>query len=522
MNATLEAPVAEAPLAVEVLHFDMWGYTPEEEAKLQAEAVKKGDAAKLKAEKAEKAKLKAAAAPTPAKPKVARAKTFDDQTIGLFADDAVAALKVLELTEHAQVDVDEALERNPGILGVEELSPAEQQVARETLEQARFMRQSGLPTELVEKSLYAAGVDAPAVLEQLAQVEQVVGAEYPEQPLAELVDVEVDESEVDLEYDEGDDEAEMMGESASDDEPKAKRKKKGEAEAVSDTALTALMRRIRGPRYSPLTQEQENVMAARIRAGDPAARNELVEHNMRFLVAQAKKFTYTGRPMDFLISAGTKGLITAAEKFDPARGRFTTCAAQWIRQSIQRELLGDSLLKTPAYLPVKANKLRREAEAATDPVQKAELQEKADAADREVKARRAMHVSLDGGQDDDSDGGGLHNMFASEAEGPDEMMEKRQLITQLVKAAHAITDAEGELNVRGRDIFLLRMGLHEEHIGEPQTLAEVATRYEISRERVRQLYTVAAIDIANAVQVWARGEDNLPANFRKSLLNPGR
>jgi RNA polymerase primary sigma factor len=440
----------------------------------------------------------------------------------LFSDDPMAAIAIIELAEAAQQDVDAAIAANPSILSAVAQTPEQEIAAREGLDFARFMRTAGLPAEQVAEALTSSGKDAPALLEKLAQVEAEVGADYPEEVVPELADEYGAEDDLTAEVEA---EAAAIGGDAdadSDEEsPKKKRKKAGE-EVAADSALVALLRRIRGKRYEPLTIDQENALAARIRDGDLSARNELVDHNMRFLVLMAKRFTYTGRPMDVLISAGTTGLITAAQKFDPTRGRFTTCASQWIRQSIQRSLLTDSLLKTPAYLPAKASKLRKAADAATDADEKARLTAEADNVDREVKARRATHVSLDGGQDDDSDGGGLHNMFAAESEGPDELMEKRQLVSQLVKAAMELTDADGEPNERGRDIFLLRIGLHEDHIGEPQTLAQVADIYDISRERVRQIYTVAAIDVANAVQVWARGADNLPPGFRKSLLNPGR
>lgn len=562
MSALLEQTtvVATRPNQVDVFTADMFGLVrPEDIARKEAadaaEALKLSKAAEDEAERQQRAQQRAERAleraalranETPEQrlkreaKKAAAAEKREKKKLanvvakrGAFFDffdggDSIAAQRLIEQQDDAQHDTQEALERNPSILSAEGMTAQEQLAAREALDDARFQRKLGLPIDEVRESLHAAGVNADDVLAQLAKVEEVVGANYPEEPIQELLIEDLDA---------GDDEDfadELSGEvelSEGDDEvtPKTKRAKSDESAAT--TALSALMRRIRGPRYEPLTEAQENALYVRIQAGDTAARNELVDHNMRFLVSRAKTFTYTGRPMDFLISAGTTGLIIAAEKFDPTRGRFTSCAAQWIRQSIQRSLLGDSLIKTPAYLPVKANKLRREADAETDPVLKAELTVKAEAADREVKARRAQHVSLDGSQDDDSDGAGLHNMFASEAEGPDEMMEKRRLLTQLLKAANELTDAKGNANDRGREIFLRRMGLHEDHIGEPQTLAEVAEALSpagsdgkagISRERVRQLYVTAATDVANAVIAWARGEDNLPTGFRKSLLNPGR
>ncbi|MCC7261783.1 MAG: RNA polymerase sigma factor RpoD/SigA [Candidatus Latescibacteria bacterium] len=85
----------------------------------------------------------------------------------------------------------------------------------------------------------------------------------------------------------------------------------------------------------PLSREREVALAARIQQGDLQARDELVQANLRFVVDVAKRFLNRGLPLCELIGAGNLGLITAAERFDGAKGfKFISYAVWWIRQSI--------------------------------------------------------------------------------------------------------------------------------------------------------------------------------------------
>ncbi len=85
----------------------------------------------------------------------------------------------------------------------------------------------------------------------------------------------------------------------------------------------------------PLSHDEEIVLTAKVKEGDPGALNKLIEHNTRFVISVAKKYQGRGTPLGDLISEGNLGLIEAAKRFDPARGhRFITYAVWWIRQSI--------------------------------------------------------------------------------------------------------------------------------------------------------------------------------------------
>src|SRR5688572_9452060 len=88
-------------------------------------------------------------------------------------------------------------------------------------------------------------------------------------------------------------------------------------------------------RFPQLTVEEEQEVTKKVREGDEAAFRQLIESNLRFVVAVAKKYARSGYPLHELINEGNMGLIEAASRFDPERGvRFITYASWWIRQAI--------------------------------------------------------------------------------------------------------------------------------------------------------------------------------------------
>ena len=94
---------------------------------------------------------------------------------------------------------------------------------------------------------------------------------------------------------------------------------------------------------NPLSSTEEVDLARKIKDGDEAARNALVEANLRFVVSVAKEYQNRGVPLADLISAGNMGLITAAERFDENKGfKFISYAVWWIRQAILQTLAEQS------------------------------------------------------------------------------------------------------------------------------------------------------------------------------------
>src|SRR5512133_418792 len=111
-----------------------------------------------------------------------------------------------------------------------------------------------------------------------------------------------------------------------------------EAAGESGDALTVYLRQVR--RTALFTPQEEFELASKARAGDFAARQSMIEHNLRLVVSIAKAYMGRGVPLSDLIEEGNLGLMHAIDKFEPERGfRFSTYATWWIRQSVDRALM---------------------------------------------------------------------------------------------------------------------------------------------------------------------------------------
>src|SRR5882672_10895008 len=127
----------------------------------------------------------------------------------------------------------------------------------------------------------------------------------------------------------------------------------------NDTGLSRYLQEI--GRIPLLTQQQEIELAAKIKKGDAAARERMINANLRLVVTIARDYLNLGLPLLDLISEGNIGLIKAVERFDPAKGaKLSTYAMWWIKQSIKRALANDSkTIRLPVHLGEKLAKVRR-------------------------------------------------------------------------------------------------------------------------------------------------------------------
>src|SRR5574341_5186 len=139
----------------------------------------------------------------------------------------------------------------------------------------------------------------------------------------------------------------------------AKRRPKSErpsaAEPEAPDAVRTYLKAIRT--NALLTFEQEQELGKRMRAGDAEARTRMIEANLRLVVSIGKRYIHRGLPFSDIIEEGNLGLIRAVEKFDYSRGfRFSTYAAWWIRQCIERAIVNQgTLLRLPVHVAARLN-----------------------------------------------------------------------------------------------------------------------------------------------------------------------
>ena len=242
-------------------------------------------------------------------------------------------------------------------------------------------------------------------------------------------------------------------------------------------------------RHRLLTPAEEIDLAKRIERGDLAAKDRMINANLRLVVSIAKKYQGSELTLLDMIQEGILGLIRAVEKFDWRRGyKFSTYATWWIRQAVARALADKArTIRMPVHIVERMQKLNRaERTLWTQLGREPTLEEVAEEANlpiaqaHEVKAAARASTSLDQPVGDTEDAV-FGDFVAGDGPLPDEEVE-------VSLRCQALAEALGALGDRERQVLILRYGLQD---AEPKTLEEIGRRLGLTRERVRQIETEA-------------------------------
>lgn len=251
-----------------------------------------------------------------------------------------------------------------------------------------------------------------------------------------------------------------------------------------DDAIKIYLRDIQ--RTPLLTAELEKECARAIEKGDKAARNKMIESNLRLVVKIAKRYINRGLPFLDLIEEGNLGLIKAVERFSLAKEcRFSTYATWWIRQSIERALVNQSrTIRLPVHVSDDINRMLKNVRLLSQSLQREpSVQEIADAMNAKVPYVHRLMTLLRRTCSIETPIGEGNDYFLIDTIEDVTMVSPSELLEN-VNRYEMISEHFDSLTENEQKILTLRFGLDDK---EPQTLDVIGQSFGVTRERIRQI-----------------------------------
>ena len=234
-----------------------------------------------------------------------------------------------------------------------------------------------------------------------------------------------------------------------------------------------------------LTADEEVELAQQIRKGDRKALERLTKANLRFVVSVAKQYQNKGLSLPDLINEGNLGLIKAAERYDETRGfKFISYAVWWIRQSILQAIAEQSrIVRLPLNQVGSVNRIARELNKfEQENERKPSVEEMADRIDlpeekiAEATKINTNHVSMDAPFADGEDNSLLDVLPNTDSPSTDNVLDQESLRTEIGRVLDVLNDREQKV-IKA----FFGIGMQE------MTLEEIGDKYNLTRERVRQI-----------------------------------